>query len=251
MTAANPNPLPHGEPPVPAPDPVSGIVADLGIEAFKHALPTGLEYVRTRVFGKRLTVVGPADAGKTSFIEYCQFGTLSEVGEPITTREVPPGAKFVIRADPDPTGEARLELRVKRAIDLPGQYDPEFQAELLVRQRPHLAVVMVDIALEPHVAWVGKLLAEYSRLLGQDSAARNRLRSVVFVLNKVDLVGADEGRLVALRKQEVGGHRALLAAAVGSRARHFLVLPGIFAATPRGPALARRVVRVIARALAR
>ncbi|MEP7342711.1 MAG: GTPase domain-containing protein [Acidobacteriota bacterium] len=157
-----------------------------------RAAPTGIALLKSWFRGKEILVVGQARAGKTTFIDYLQFGLFEDEKETSKTVDVTPSARFNVKMGRD----AALELTITSVIDVPGQTGPVDHAKRVIEKRPHAILIFIDLTRPlkskgEHAS--ADWLADFCRTLESRWRAsknkKNRLRSVILVLNKTDKVG--------------------------------------------------------------
>lgn len=170
----------------------AGTVVKLAIE---RAAPAGIARVRAWLTGKTIVVVGPPRAGKTTFVEYLQYGIFQHADETERTYDPMSSPRFNLRVGRDNS----LEVSIKTAVDLPGQPAARKLADLVVPERPHGLVIVLDLSrpLEgddeatASAAWLRNFCARFDQLSHGMKPKRNRLRVVVIMMNKMDLVAPD------------------------------------------------------------
>ena len=98
--------------------------------------------------------------------------------------------------------EEGLVLRVRRAVDTPGQVGPLQHALLVVRRRPHAVIVMLDCSSDPlsTLRWFCLFCDALDSVLRKVSSAARRLQEMVVLLNKRDKI---EDREFAKLRQAV------------------------------------------------
>jgi GTPase SAR1 family protein len=148
--------------------------------------------------GKRLVIVGPSGAGKTTFMDYMRYEMFHPEEPPRST--VRPrkkkNFKFALGA------KGLLVASIKQAVDMPGQPDPGWVAQEALRDRPHALVIVLDATApidgpddqRATGPWLRKFCRAAEQLAREARPRRNRLRTVVVALNKADKVSDDEFR---------------------------------------------------------
>jgi hypothetical protein len=166
----------------------------------ERAAPAGMKLLRSWVQGKTIVVAGPARSGKTTFMNYLQFGAFEHVQETPKTYSPAVSKRFNFTVG----NQKNLEVMVKTVIDLPGQY-PDL-SEIVFEQRPHALLIMLDLSApleDPHDPrssgpWLEHFLSRLDQRWTNADGRRNKLSSVTVVMNKADLV--DSSRFAAAEK---------------------------------------------------
>lgn len=227
-------------------DPVAGTLVTASIELVTRLAPKGLAWAKTRLAGRKILVVGPVNAGKSSFTHYLRFGILEQPGNVDVTIEVEKSLAFKLAVGKNQ--EAVLE--VKHVLDTPGHLGPIAHADLVAQHRPHALVVVLDC--DAPAAETTKWLDDFSTRL--DTVFRStrgltaKLKSIEILANKADLhsAGHVEGRIgdvKAVLKRELKG-------ALGAeRIKRIHVRPCILIHTERGAELADTAIRSMVKAL--
>jgi len=171
---------------------LSGIGLTIGIKLLERATPTGIAWLETKIWGKKIHIVGQPESGKTSFIDYFQYGIFTDPSiEAERTKHTIKTASFQIAIEPS----RALELKVKTAIDPRGQDLSSDHVNFIFKFKPDSVVIIVDLNSD----WEGKTEYEASfylnnfcnsfahRLHGNKNLSE-KIKSVIIVLNKQDLV---------------------------------------------------------------
>ncbi len=167
-----------------------------GVETPWQTLVTWFSRLVTYARGKEILIVGPGSAGKTKFAQYLRLGALDSEGQRDMTYGVVESPAFVAG-----TGRNQgLGLRVRRAVDTPGQVGPHLHAVLVGRRKPHAVVVMLDCTSGriATVRWLGLFCNSLDTVLRRGSYAARRLDAIVVLLNKRDKI--DSGESAELRR---------------------------------------------------
>ena len=169
-----------------------------GGEIVRRAPPRGLARLAAFATGKEILILGPSSAGKTKFAEYLRSGALDPEGKREMTYHVSKSPTFVIQIG----RERGLLLKIRRAVDTPGQVGPIQQAGLVGRRKPHALIILLDCTktVSTTVQWLRLLSNRLDMVLRQRSSAKRRLNQVIVLLNKRDKVG---GRKPELLRQGV------------------------------------------------
>jgi len=114
----------------------------LALDMVQRPAMTGLARVHTWLTGNEVLILGPARAGKTSFVDYLRYGVMEPEQETEKTLGVEKTASFRVRIGRD----ASLELKLKRAVDVAGQIGPIEHARLVEEKKPHAIIIMLDLS---------------------------------------------------------------------------------------------------------
>lgn len=156
----------------------------------------GLYGLVTRALGKEILVVGPSTAGKTKFTEYLRLGTLDPEGRREMTYHVRKSPAFTVGIG----GERPLVLKVRRAVDTPGQIGPLQHATLVGRRKPHAIIIVLDCSrpLSTTVTWLHLFCDRLDTVLRRGSYVKRKLSQILVLLNKRDKI--DDGQLDQCRQ---------------------------------------------------
>jgi len=116
------------------------VSAGLGATTPRRARPRGLYALITHALGKEILVLGPSTAGKTKFTEYLRLGVLDPEGKREMTYGVRKSPAFTVGIGRD----RDVVLKVRRAVDTPGQVGPIEHATMVGRRKPHAIIVVLD-----------------------------------------------------------------------------------------------------------
>ncbi|MCL5281568.1 MAG: hypothetical protein M1376_16850 [Planctomycetes bacterium] len=166
------------------------------VETMRRTLATWLSRLTTYARGKEILIVGPGSAGKTKFAQYLRWGALDPEGQRHMTYGITKSPAFVLGIGREPG----LLLKVRRAVDTPGQVGPRHHANLVGRRKPHAVVVMLDCStsLSATERWLCLFCNNLDTVLRRGSYAARRLDALVVVLNKRDQI--DSGQSDELRQ---------------------------------------------------
>src|SRR5436853_4470347 len=177
----------------------------IGVAVIQRVAPSGIALIKSWLKGKEVLVIGQARAGKTTFIDYLQYGLFEDEKETFKTIEVTSSARFNVKVGRD----SALELSVKTTVDVPGQIGPAAHADLAFERRPHAIIIFTDLTSplrgEPDrasAAWLLEFCKRFELRWGLKGRKANRLKSIVLVMNKTDKVTARqaEARRKVFRK---------------------------------------------------
>jgi hypothetical protein len=217
-----------------------------GKETARRAAPRGLSRLSTYATGKEILILGPSSAGKTKFAQYLRLGMLDQEGSREMTYQITKSPVFVIRLG----SGAGLQLKVRRAVDTPGQVGPIQHATLVGRRKPHAIIVMLDCtkAVSTSVRWLRLFCDRLDTVLRKGTYAQNKLSGVLVLLNKRDKVNSNKSGEIAEAVQEVLG-RYLSVVLGADRAQAIPILDCISVRTAQGTALIDEVINQLAQRL--
>ena len=214
----------------------------------QRARSRGLYGLITHALGKEILVLGPSTAGKSKFTEYLRLGTLDSEGQREMTYRVRKSPAFTLGLG----AENGSLLRVRRAVDTPGQVGPLQHATLAGRRKPHAIIVVLDCNRSAlmMVTWLHLFCDRLDTVLRRGSYARRKLREIVVLLNKRDKIDSDG--FEQIRYQVNGVLHQHLAVVLGSeRVQAIPILGCISVQTEHGTELIDHVVSELGTRLAR
>jgi hypothetical protein len=217
------------------------------VEMMRRTLVMWFSRLATYARGKEILIVGPGSAGKTKFAQYLRWGALGSEGHRDMTYGVTKSPAFVMEIGREPG----LTLRVRRAVDTPGQVGPRHHALLVGRRKPHAVVVMLDCStsLSATVRWLGLFCNDLDTVLRRGAYAARRLSTIVVLLNKRDKI--DSGESDELRQAVRQVLRQYLSVPLGvERANAIPILDCVSVQTGRGTTLIDGVVARLTETLA-
>jgi hypothetical protein len=232
--------------------PEAGAIAvKVGVELLKRATPKGLAWVSHWFKGYKLLIVGQPRAGKTSFVRYLHYGTfIDPTHKAPRTRKIKKTAAFTVTMGRDES----LKLEVRSAIDTVGQVSAEEHADNVKKFKPHALIVILDLSAE----WNGKteyaagfylteLCIHLSEHLNRNKSLRNKLQSVLIILNKTDLVSSDKTKKWSAYVEAL--LQSKLSHSYGPKTSDIPVMPCTLVQGKDGGTLADAVTRSLALAL--
>ena len=169
---------------------VGTVSVGLSARTPQRARPRGLYALITHALGKEILVLGPSTAGKTKFTEYLRFGVLDPEGKREMTYRVRKSPAFTVGIGQD----RNVVLKVRRAVDTPGQVGPIEHATLVGRRKPHAIIVVLDSsrAALMMTTWLHLFCDRLDTVLRRGSYARRKLAEIIVLLNKRDKIGSDD-----------------------------------------------------------
>jgi len=210
------------------------ICGESTVETPRRVPVKGLSRLTTYLRGKEILILGPGSAGKTKFAQYLQWAALDPEGKREMTYGVTKSPAFVVGLG----REEGLVLRVRRAVDTPGQVGPLQHALLVARRRPHAVIVMLDCSSDPlaTLRWFCLFCDALDSVLRKVSSVARRLQEMVVILNKRDKIGDRE--FAKLRQAVRKALERFLSVVWGEeRVRSIPILECISVRTGRGTAL--------------
>jgi signal recognition particle receptor subunit beta len=221
--------------------------AESTVETPRRVPVQGLARVTTYIRGKEILILGPGRAGKTKFAQYLRLAALDPEGKREMTYAVTKSPAFVL----DLGREEGLVLRVRRAVDTPGQVGPLQHALLVARRRPHAVIVMLDCSGDPMstLRWFYLFCNALDAVLRKVPYLARRLQEMVVLLNKRDKI--DDREFAKLRQAVRKVLERHLTVVWGEeRVRSIPILECISVRTGRGTALIDGVVAQLTQRLA-
>lgn len=173
--------------------------AKSGVGAAEALVDYGIALAR----GHRLLLVGPEDAGKSSFARYVKRGELLPQGNRAHTLRTIKNRLVIRRYSGDVKSSSPIQkLRLRWIAHGEGNIPAEGQAKLVEDHRPDVVVVMLDLtrAIEDSAGWFHGFWSELQRV-AQGEAGKS-LRVLIVVLNKLD--SATPATLEQLRQKIEG-----------------------------------------------
>ena len=166
------------------------ITAESVVETPRRAPVTGLSRLTAYLRGKEILILGPGNAGKTKLAQYLRLAALDPEGKREMTYAVTRSPAFVVDLG---QGEG-LELKVRRAVDTPGQVGPLHHALLVARRKPHAVIVVLDCSSDPRstLRWFCLFCNALDSVLRKVPPVARRLQEMLVVLNKRDKISDHE-----------------------------------------------------------
>jgi GTPase SAR1 family protein len=223
------------------------VSTDSDTKAPGRVAPRGLARLFTYATGKDILVVGPSGAGKTKFSEYLRMGILSQSRTREMTYHVTSSATFVIRVR-----EGGFTLKVRRAVDTPGQTGPIDHASMVGERKPHAVIIVLDSSKETAATlrWLHLFCNRLDTVLRRGSFAQKKLDGVLVLLNKRDRISKKKFNEIKDDVAEVLARH--LSVSIGAdRVQAIPILECISVQTRRGSALIDSVIDQLLERLAR
>lgn len=225
-------------------EPFAPTIVKIGGTIISNA-PKGFKYIKSLLTGKTIIVVGQERAGKTTFLDYFQYGFFEDEKDTEKTWDVTPSVRFDVKLGRNEI----LEISVKTVIDVPGQVGAVFQAKEIYEQKPHAILVFIDInrPLKSTSEWLTEFCKRLETYWRVNKHNRNRVKSIILVLNKTDKTNTKviESRKKAFQKIL----NAELKEARGSMLEEISVIPTIMINNPNGTKSADSLIAHLAKAL--
>jgi hypothetical protein len=169
-------------------DPTSGIALKVGIEVLSRVTPKGYAWVKSKIVGRDILVVGQARAGKTSLQKFLQYGLFAEPDSP-RTRADRVTASFTVSMGRDES----LHLQVRKVVDTVGQVSAATHAALVNEYRPHVLMIVLDASApwkgddESYAgSYLAEFLDEFVPVFLSRYFVRRKLKAIFILLNKCD-----------------------------------------------------------------
>ncbi len=217
------------------------------VEMMRRTLVTWFSRLTTYARGKEILIVGPGSAGKTKFAQYLCWGALDAEGRRDMTYGVTASPAFALEIG----REQGLTLRVRRAVDTPGQVGPHLHANLVGRRKPHAVIVMLDCTSSTlaTLRWLGLFCNSLDTVLRRGSYAARKLSTIVVLLNKRDKI--DDAESDELRQEVRRVLNQYLSVPLGvERANSIPILDCVSVQTGQGTTLIDGVIAQLTERLA-
>lgn len=165
-------------------------IAKIAGTVITRAAPSGLKLVKSWWYGKKVILIGQSRAGKTTFLDYFQYGLFEDEKERERTHDVLPSARFDVKVGKAET----LEINVAKAVDVGGHHSPFQQARLIVENNPQALLIFLDstVSLTDSKAWLTEFCQQLENQWRIKGSRKNKVKSIILVLNKKDKVEATE-----------------------------------------------------------
>ncbi len=165
---------------------IETVSAEPNARSPRRAATKGLARLFTYAVGKEILVLGPSGAGKTKFTEYLRLGALDPASKREMTYHIRKSPSFVVGFG----SNRQVTLKVRRAVDTPGQVGPWQHGTLVGRRKPHAIIVVLDstTALSTTVAWLRLFCSRLDTVLRDRSYVKRKLSEILILLNKRDRI---------------------------------------------------------------
>lgn len=227
-------------------------VLKIGVAVIQRVAPSGIALIKSWLKGKEVLVIGQARAGKTTFVDYLQYGLFED--EKVTDKsvDVTDSARFNVKMGRD----SALELTVKTVVDVPGQIGAVAHADLAFRRRPHAIIIFTDLTSplkgEPDrasAAWIFEFCRRLEALWRTKKRRSNRIKSMLVVMNKADKVDAKQ--VESRRKEFRKILDSELREARGEMIEEVAITPCTMVTNPEGTKSVDSIIAHLAKALAK
>jgi GTPase SAR1 family protein len=225
------------------------VLLKMGLELFVKTSNTTWGYFREWMKRKDVFVIGQPRAGKTTFIDYIQYGLFAEEQETLKTLKVTTSSQHTVSVGKN----EKLSMTV-RAVDVPGQYGAGDHARLAFEKNPHAILVFLDLSKPLNAKITGSVtyLAEFcERLNGLwrlSERKNNRLKCLVVVANKLDKIGTAEWEEA---KKAFGSELRVLNEGLGRMENPPVVRPCVMIKNEQGDKLVANIVTHLAKELSK
>lgn len=225
-------------------EPFTPTIVKLGGTIISQA-PKGLKYIKSLLTGKTIIIVGQERAGKTTFLEYFQYGFFEDEKDTSETYDITPSVRFDVKLGRNET----LELSVKTVIDVPGQIGANFQAKEIYEQKPHAILIFIDVdrPLKSSKEWLTNFCRRLETYWRANNNKKNRVKSIILVLNKKDKTDA---KTIEARKK--GFQKIIdveLKESKGNMLDEISVIPTVMVNNQEGTKSADQLITHLAKAL--
>lgn len=227
-------------------------LVEVGIAVIERTVPGGIARVKSWLKGKEVLIVGRSRAGKTSFVDYLQYGFFEDEKETTKTWDKVLSRRFDVKMGRN----SALELKVKTVVDLPGQWGPMFHADLVFQRSPHAVLVFTDLTTplqgppeQASAAWLRDFCEHLESLWRARPRRRNRVMTMIVLMNKFDK--ATERKTDARKRAFRKILDAKFQMARGSMMDEIVIVPSIMVNNPQGTKLVDSVIVHLAKRLAR
>lgn len=232
---------------------VAGYLLKVGVAVIQRTAPTGIAFIRSLFKGKKVLIVGQQRAGKTTFLDYLQYGLFEDEKETAKTFDITRSAR---RFDVKLGRDASLELSVSAAIDVPGQRGPAAHADLVLEYNPHALIVVLDLTQplrgkteNASANW----LTEFCRRLEKQSRIKGhkqkRLNYVSVLLSKRDKVL--EKKAESVQKEMSKILTTEFREARGKMENEIIIIPCSLVTNPEGTKSVYSAIAHLAKSLAK
>lgn len=224
----------------------------VGVAVIQRVAPTGIALIKSWIKGKEVLVIGQARAGKTTFIDYLQYGLIEDEKHTFKTLDVTDSARFNVKMGRD----SALELMVRTTVDVPGQFGASAHADIAFQRRVHALLIFIDLTTplkgspdRASSAWLSEFCKRLDSLWRAKGRKSNRVKSIILVMNKVD---KSTIRKVDARRKEF--RKILdtdLREARGQMIDEIAIMPCAVVTNPEGTKAVDSVIAHLAKALAK
>jgi hypothetical protein len=167
---------------------MEGVATKIAVEAIKPGFTWLMKWWGSR----SLLIVGQERSGKSNFYRYLRYGILGRYGEETNITNEPQNSGMFTVTIGD--SNRALELTVRRSTDMPGQIGPRESAKRVIRERPDIVVVMLDLTTpqigSPNAAfgsWFEQFCGNLFEFSADDDDLRHRPVAILTLLNKHDV----------------------------------------------------------------
>lgn len=228
--------------------PNEAALVKVGLEFLHRTAPTGIAFVRHWWKGRKILVVGQSRAGKTTFLDYFQFGLFADEKDTEKTYDVSSSASFSVAMG---KGDA-LKLMVKSVTDVPGQVGAAAHADLAYEHNPHAILVFTDLTTpltgeedRASGAWLTEFCARLETRW-RAGKKKNRLKCMIVVLNKKDKA---KGEMIAKCNKQFQKTLGTLHDAKGAMTNRIEIVPCVLVTNPEDQKLVDGLISHLAKHL--
>ena len=156
--------------------------------------PWAVRKVGRKLLGSTLLILGPSFSGKTSLIWYMQHGYYQDpdrpededvfpIDEDDRTTDEETFTDFHVETDPN------HGFNVANVTDIPGLLSVEDQVKIALRKNPEVILCIVSVKSSEKNEWISRFCATLNSNLLCRNDLKRKLRSLTFIVNKVDAMG--------------------------------------------------------------
>lgn len=134
-------------------------------------------------------ILGQSRVGKTTFIDYLQHGLFEDEKETDKTLDHTLTPRFNVKIGRD----SALELTVKTAVDIPGQWGAVKHADVAFERNPHAILILVDVAASFEdetennpIFWLKEFSNRLETHWRTENSRINKLQTMMVLMNKID-----------------------------------------------------------------
>ncbi len=224
----------------------------VGVAVIQRIAPSGIALFKSWLKGKEIMIVGQARSGKTTFVDYLQYGLFEDEKDTDRTIDAVRSARFNVKMGRDAT----LELTVRSVIDVPGHAGPVEHAKLVFERRPHALIIFTDLTRplkgdseRASAVWIREFCLALEARWRANRKRKNRITTIILVMNKSDK--AEEKKIASWKQAFRRIVDAELREARGQMLEEIAIIPCALVTNPEGTKAVDSLIAHLAKALAR